>query len=332
MFRKSLQRFILTATTLALLIQPVFSTELDRSETGPLPGDEAPTIHAAQWLRGDPVEHYLPGHVYIVDLWATWCGPCLTAMPLLRDFQDRYPEDLTVIAMNVWELQPKRVPDLVKARADSIPSTVAVDSIPPGKEFNEGLTAVAFLGTSDAVSIPRTYLIDKKGRIAWIGTPDQLEDPLTQVLAGSWDLEAYAANYVRKMKVELKYRELSKPVETAVAQRRWQDALDASEAVVSADSSFAPKIAHSGFIFTAMSILNEDAPSTEEFQLADHALKRALELDPAMDWRTFLMSAKVAKALGNLEEASDYLAKAKRYAPPDSKSKLPSTVEELTRK
>ncbi len=332
MFRKSLQLFVLTAAALTLWIQPAFSTELDRTDTGPLPGDEAPTIHASQWLRGDPVEHYLPGHIYIVDLWATWCGPCLVAMPLFREIQDRHPEELTVIAMNVWEMQPKRVPELVEARADSMPSTVAMDSIPPGKEFNEGLTAVAFLGTADLVSIPRTYLIDKKGRIAWIGTPNELQDPLTQVLTGTWDLEPHATNYAGKLKVELRFRKLSKPVEAAITEKRWQAALDASEAVVAADSSFGPRIAHSGFIFLAMSVLKQDAPGTEALSIADRALKRSMKLDPKPDWRTFLMGAKLAKALGKLEEAESLLAKARLHAPPESKQQVPSTVKELSLK
>ena len=97
-------------------VPPAPAAELDRAKTGPLPGDPAPPIRASAWIRGKPIESFADGRVYVVDLWATWCGPCLSAMPLLRKYQDRYPDKLTVVAMNVWEMAPKRLRRFVPAR------------------------------------------------------------------------------------------------------------------------------------------------------------------------------------------------------------------------
>ncbi len=40
------------------------------------------------------------GHVVVVDFWATWCGPCLRALPKLDALARRYP-DVTVMAINI---------------------------------------------------------------------------------------------------------------------------------------------------------------------------------------------------------------------------------------
>lgn len=311
------------------LAAPIGAAQLDRAKTGPLPGDPAPPIRASAWLRGKPVTKYADGRVYVVDLWATWCGPCLASMPLLRKYQDRYPDKLTVVAMNVFEMAPQRVPAMVASRADSMPLWVATDSIPPGKEANEGLTSAAFMGAGDQVAIPRTYLIDGFGRIAWIGTPAGLEKPLAQVLAGTWDLKAHAARYEREMEAEMTFRARFAPIESAIGAREWAVAFDSCDAVVAADSSYAPRIARNGFVMIAGTILRGKSSTQEDFALALRALKRALELERPPDWRLDLMAAQAARAAGDSREAERYLGEARRHAPPDSKALVPATLDAL---
>ena len=44
------------------------------------------------------------GKIIILDFWATWCGPCKMAMPVLDDFvKNRAPENVEVFSINVWE-------------------------------------------------------------------------------------------------------------------------------------------------------------------------------------------------------------------------------------
>ena len=312
-----------------VLMAPAGAAELDRAKTGPLPGDPAPPIRAAVWLRGKPVAEYADGHVYVVDLWATWCGPCLSSMPLLRKYQDRYAGKVTVVAMNILEMAPQRVPAYVSAHADSMPLFVAVDSIPPGKEANEGLTTVAFMGAGDQVAIPRTCLIDGFGRIAWIGTPAGLERPLKEVLAGTWDLKAHAAAYERELEAEMAFGARFAPIGAAIEARQWAAAFDSCDAMIAADSTYAPRIARPGFVYLAGTILRAKDPTREEYALALRALKRALELERPPDWRLELMAAQAARALGDTREAERYLGEARRHAPADSKHLVPATLEGL---
>lgn len=46
----------------------------------------------------------LNGKAYIVDFWATWCGPCKKAAPVMQELHEKYAESvLVVIGANTFE-------------------------------------------------------------------------------------------------------------------------------------------------------------------------------------------------------------------------------------
>jgi thiol-disulfide isomerase/thioredoxin len=48
----------------------------------------------------------LQGKVVVLDFWATWCGPCRMAMPMIDEFVEEHAaEDVRVFSVNVWEEQ-----------------------------------------------------------------------------------------------------------------------------------------------------------------------------------------------------------------------------------
>jgi thiol-disulfide isomerase/thioredoxin len=60
----------------------------------------APAESFEYWLVGDDSKHSLEQHrgqVVLLNLWATWCAPCLAEMPDLSRLQDQYGEQGLVV-------------------------------------------------------------------------------------------------------------------------------------------------------------------------------------------------------------------------------------------
>ena len=65
-------------------------------------GSKAPKLDVKEFVKGDAVDRFENGKVYIVELWATWCGPCKTTIPRLTKLQKKYT-DLTIIGIAILE-------------------------------------------------------------------------------------------------------------------------------------------------------------------------------------------------------------------------------------
>jgi len=143
-------------------------------------GDQAPKLQMASWVQGDPVKEFEGDKVYIVEFWATWCGPCVAAIPHLNDFHRKYQDKgLVVIGQNVWEQDPKGVPDFVRKMGSKMSYRVALDDTSNG---SKGRMALAWLTAAGQNGIPCGFVINKQGKIAYIGHPMSLEESLLTTL------------------------------------------------------------------------------------------------------------------------------------------------------
>jgi thiol-disulfide isomerase/thioredoxin len=92
------------------------------------------------------------GKVVVLDFWATWCGPCVRALPELMEATSSFPEDKVVfVAVNQGE-KAKQIKKFLKQKKwENL--TVALDpQAVAGKSFKvEG--------------IPQTVIIDKQGKV-----------------------------------------------------------------------------------------------------------------------------------------------------------------------
>lgn len=170
-------------------------------------GDPAPPIRAAEFHRGAPVASFKSGHVYVVEFWATWCVPCKETIPHLTELQKKYRSKATVLGFAIWEPRPQEVAPFVKEWGDKMDYTIARDLVQglvattdqdrSRESVQKGFMSKRWMVDSgwDNYGIPCAFLVDQKGRIAWIGDPRELDEPLAKVVAGTYDLDAAAAAY-----------------------------------------------------------------------------------------------------------------------------------------
>lgn len=140
-------------------------------------GDDAPKIQVASWAQGEAVTELEGDKVYIVEFWATWCGPCIASIPHLNDIYKKHKDEgLVVIGQNLGEDASKVTP-FVKNMGSKMSYRVTVDDPSGG-----GWMAKHWLSAAGQNGIPCAFVVSKKGKIAYIGHPMELQESLLQGL------------------------------------------------------------------------------------------------------------------------------------------------------
>jgi len=151
-------------------------------------GSKAPAIKVDRWYKGQPLTAFQPGGIHVVEFWATWCGPCKKAIPHLSELAATYKGKVTFTGISVFEEGekiPARIKKFVTGMGDKMKYSVAGDTA-------DGTMAKTWVEAAGENGIPLTFVVEGTGRIAWIGHPSEVEGPIKQLLAGTYNLEAEA--------------------------------------------------------------------------------------------------------------------------------------------
>jgi thiol-disulfide isomerase/thioredoxin len=93
----------------------------------------------------------LKAPVVVLNLWATWCAPCVKEMPTLARLQAAYPGCVLVVPVSM-----DKAADREKARA-------FVAGYPPLPFYQDLHYGLAFALTPPAEGFPTTVIYDRKG-------------------------------------------------------------------------------------------------------------------------------------------------------------------------
>ena len=145
-------------------------------------GDPAPATRPETMLQGEAVKDFQKGEVYVFECWASWCGPCIAAIPHLNALHKQMGKKGVVITgVNVWESErdaasAQRAKDFLKAQGDKMSYRVALG----GKAFIKD-----WLEAAEVNGIPHAFVV-AEGKIAWTGHPGQLTaEMLGDILTGT---------------------------------------------------------------------------------------------------------------------------------------------------
>jgi thiol-disulfide isomerase/thioredoxin len=183
-------------------------------------GDPAPKLQTGKWIQGEPVSGFDKGKAYIVEFWATWCGPCRVSIPHLNETYTKYKDKgLVVIGQDCWEQNDALVAPFVKKMGDKMTYRVALDD---KKSDEKGAMATTWMAAARQNGIPTAFVVDTHGKIAWIGHPMAMEEKvLDEVLADKFDVDKAAKAYTQEKKNEWQLDEAQQEVQKAMKDKNW---------------------------------------------------------------------------------------------------------------
>lgn len=181
-------------------------------------GDPAPKLEVNEFLKGEAVKEFKPGQIYVVEFWATWCGPCRATIPHLSKLQKQYGDKVTFIGVSVWERDASKVVPFIKEMGEKMEYRVATDKVGKDEDASDGPMAKNWMTAAEQDGIPASFIVNGEGKIAWIGHPGQIDKVLEEVVAGTYDMNKAIAKAKKDKAAKAKLRQLSADLSKARAE------------------------------------------------------------------------------------------------------------------
>jgi thiol-disulfide isomerase/thioredoxin len=177
-------------------------------------GSKAPNLDIEHWMQDGngffkPVKEFAEGNVYVIEFWATWCGPCILSMPHLSELQNKYRG------------RGVQIVSISDETVDEVKQLLAQQNEQEGKSFADITSAyclttdpdrsvyIDYMDASKQQGIPTAFIVGKSGLVEWIGHPMEMDEPLEAVVTDAWDREAFKAELKEMEAFNEKMQEIS---------------------------------------------------------------------------------------------------------------------------
>lgn len=155
-------------------------------------GEKCPPIHITDWIQNSPKDKQLENKIVIIDFWATWCGPCIKAVPHFNELVKEFKDEEQLIFLSMTYEPPMKIKRTLERI--EFQSAVVTDQ--------DNQTQEAF-GIGE---IPYTLIIKADGTLAWKGHPESLKPAMIrEVLAGKIPSETSEADNREKVDLNDNY-------------------------------------------------------------------------------------------------------------------------------
>lgn len=209
---------IITAALLCLLSSKIIAqANVQTSQKKLSIGDKAPKLSYSKWLQGAPkITELADDKIYVIEFWATWCGPCIAAMPHLSELSQKYKGKIDFIGCDVWENKYggnkdqesyyNKVNNFVKDKSKLGKLTYNVITDNTAEDMGNN-----WLKAGGIDGIPTSFVIEK-GKIAWIGHPHYLDSVLVDIVQGKYDPLKELGKQNKQSEENAKYEALIKSI------------------------------------------------------------------------------------------------------------------------
>jgi thiol-disulfide isomerase/thioredoxin len=291
-------------------------------------GDPAPPIHIRTWVKGTPVKELAKGTVYVIDVWSTWCIPCVASMPhttkLQKRFQDKGLVVIGVTCTDSYGNTEDAIRKLVERKGPAIGFAVGIDdpgeSSKPYQGVFRGRTVEAYLRGTAEPSLPAAFVIDRQGRLAFIGHPLEIDEAVEKCLEGTWDRQAAR----KQREARLQGEELLSQLETALKTKD-------TARVTGLCRQLVDQVPHrNARIFGSVAHLMTEGATPlvqQDPELALKAALRAVDLTKGADPDSTGVLARVYFGRGEKEKAIETMTKAVSLAEGSLKTSLAKELE-----
>ena len=156
-------------------VEPAQRAALDK-----LVGKPAPPIELTEWKNGEVTAEDMKGKIVVVDIWATWCGPCIAAIPHNNEMMEKFADKgVLIVGVCSHNRGQEKLAQVVEQKGIKYPvgkdSTLAVQ-----KAFG-------------VMFYPTYAVVDRAGIVRAIGlTPDGAEKVVEKLLTEGSSADAGA--------------------------------------------------------------------------------------------------------------------------------------------
>jgi thiol-disulfide isomerase/thioredoxin len=219
--------------TVAPKAKIVRATPIQAAPDAPKPADAEPTVFpgatvpfpdVAHWIKGTAPSGFEPGKTYVVEFWATWCGPCRSSMPHISKVQEQYAgRGVTVLSISDEDESTVREFLAKPEWNEKTRYTLGTDPDASTKE--------QYMKPAQQRGIPCSFIV-KDGVVQWIGHPMSMDAPLEAVVAGTWDVPAAKTAFISDLALAQAQRGLMSKMAAARTSGEWAPVLESLDQMI----------------------------------------------------------------------------------------------------
>ncbi|GGH00461.1 thiol:disulfide interchange protein [Polaribacter pacificus] len=113
----------------------------------------------------------LRGKYVLIDFWGTWCGPCVSEMPTVKEYQEKYPNRLAILGVNSGE-SIEKINNFIKPKNYD------------WQQIIKGTGADNFVLKFNVKAYPTKFILDPEGKILYkfVGSGEESFDRIDELL------------------------------------------------------------------------------------------------------------------------------------------------------
>lgn len=138
-------------------------------------GDKLPPLTFTHYHLNEPKNKNFDKKFKVLEFWATWCAPCLEAVPHLNELQEKFNQQKNLVFISITDETPQKVQNTLKR----IPfKSIVVSDV--NKNIHLAAKVAKKIDNSGPmiISVPRTILVDDQNIVRWVGYPKELNEKI----------------------------------------------------------------------------------------------------------------------------------------------------------